>query len=82
MANWYKFTAYNAPTFYGYSDTHDRAAIAAAYLERLNRSREINVYAMEVLSGDADQWDENIARAMRNDDIAFGSDTTLHDVQA
>lgn len=80
MANWYRFTAHNSPRLYGYSDRHDRDAIAAAQLELLNKGREINLYAVEVLPGDAADTDSDIERADYHGDVVFSSDTALDDI--
>lgn len=80
MANWYRFTAFNSPRLYGYSDRRDRDTIAAAQLELLNKGREINLYSMEVLPGDAAETDDDVKRADTHGDVVFSSDTTLDDI--
>lgn len=79
---WYKLTAYNQETRYGW--TQD-PAVAQAALEWLNKGREINVYSLEALGDDTDEFDiygngEKHNLAYRNDHL-FTADTSPEDFE-
>lgn len=80
MSNWYIYRAYNSQTLVGYSDRHDRAVIADAACDRLNKGREVNLYAYEVLPGDAETTNETVRRVYEGGGWLFSGDTTLDDV--
>jgi hypothetical protein len=73
---WYKFTAYNSETHFGW--TQDPRVVEAA-LESLNRRRDINLYAAECLGDSDDETgypadDEQMPLKERND-LLFDDDT-------
>lgn len=48
MSAYYKFTATNAQTIYGYGSSKE----ASAYLATLNAEKEINLYGSEEMTAD------------------------------
>jgi hypothetical protein len=61
MSAYYKFTASNAQTIYGYGSLKE----ARAYLDTLNAGKEINVYGSEEMT-EAEVADANLEK---RDDI-------------
>lgn len=73
---WYKFTAYNSETLYGWTRT---PKVAQAAEDRLNKGRNANFYAMTELSDSADEADGRDTPLRDRDDFIFDDDTTLAD---
>lgn len=71
----YRFAAYNSPTFYGWTQF---PAVAAAELAHLNKGREINVYSVEEMGTD-ETVDPALAHAVAHDDMCINDDTRLDD---
>lgn len=72
---WYKLTAYNSETRYGWTD--DRA-VAEAAADRLNRGREINLYQVQALTDRDDETGGSGGLPLRlRDDLLFDADSTI-----
>ena len=79
---WYKITAYNTEARYGWTDD---PAVAQAALDWLNKGREVNVYSLEALGDDTDEFDlygdgEKHNLEDRNDHL-FTADTRVEDFE-
>ena len=72
---WYKFTAYNSQTLYGWTDDQ---RIADAACDRLNHGREIDLYGYRTLT---DEEAVELGPDGENCDVIFGQDTTLADYE-
>mgnify|MGYP000901278934 CR=1 FL=1 len=75
---WYKFTAYNSETLYGWTTD---PAVAQAAEDRLNRGKEVNLYAMEELSDSDDESDGRDCPLRDRDTFIFTGDTTVADYE-
>lgn len=75
---WYKFSAYNSQTLYGWTTTPEIADVAC---DRLNRGKEINLYAYEELSDSDDEADGGETPLKDWGGLLFDDDTTLADYE-
>lgn len=76
---WYKFTAYNTETRYGWTQNPEVAAIA---LKKMNKDRDANVYAMEELSDSDDEKDGGETPLSKRDiGYVFDDDTSIADLE-
>lgn len=79
---WYAFGAYNSETLYGWTRDPE---VAKAALARLNQGREINLYGMEELGDDTDEFDLYGDGRMVNlaewSGLLFDDDTRLEDIE-
>lgn len=76
---WYKFTAYNSQTQYGWTTNPE---VAERALDLLNRKRDVNVYAMTELSDSDDETDgADIPLSKRGIGYVFDDDTSLADIE-
>jgi hypothetical protein len=73
---WYKFTAYNSETCYGW--TQDQK-VAEAALAQINDGKDVNLYAMEELSDSDDEADGGETPLSKRDGHIFNDDTTVAD---
>lgn len=76
---WYKFTAYNSQTLYGW--TLDQAVLDAV-LDQLNSRREVNVYAATELGDTDDVTDDQGHKLSDIGHWICDDDTTVDDVMA
>ena len=72
----WKITAYNSNTMYG---ANDNEAVVAAYVDWLNRNREINVYSYAEI-GEAEAAAKELD--LKSLDYVFTPDTTVDDIEA
>jgi len=75
---WYKFTAYNSETLYGWTTN---PAVAEAALERLNKGKDVNLYAATELSDSDDEADGGTIPLCKRDCHIINDDTTIEDFE-
>jgi hypothetical protein len=73
---WYKFTAFNSETRYGWTPI---PAVADAALAWLNKGREINVYSVVSIGGDENETDGATIKLADRDDLICIDDTSVDD---